>query len=55
MNKLELAIYELEKLAEDFGYCGYSMTHDHLKDIAENLKLFDKMIRPHDPSDSAAN
>tara|TARA_R100000278_G_scaffold107277_1_gene84013 strand:- start:303 stop:449 length:147 start_codon:yes stop_codon:yes gene_type:complete len=42
MKNLEIAIYEIEKLAEDFGLWGYALTHDRLMGIVDNLKLLEK-------------
>ena len=55
MKNLEIAIYELEKLAEDFALWDYALTHDRLIGIVEKLKLIDKRSQAHDLSDSAAN
>lgn len=42
MNNLEIAIYELERLASDAGIQGLSYTADHLQGIAHLLTTVKK-------------
>ena len=52
MNNIQIAIYELEKLSEEFALWGYDLTHDRLDSIIQNLKLIDKRSISHNPDDN---